>query len=303
MFFRNLVMFRFPPAVDFSQVAELLPAAVLKPVGPLEMASRGFISPYGTTEEGEQLHQAIGQWLWLTVGTQEKILPVSAVNAALAEKIKKIEQVENRRPGGRERKRIKDDLLHEMLPKAFVKHGRFDVFLDTQRGVAFVDTSSRREGENVVSDVRGLLGAFSAMPLNAEVAPRSVLTAWLAGEPMPQGLELGEECRMEEPAGSGALISCQKLELRCEEIDKHLQAGMQATRLALVLQDNLSLVLGDDLVVRKLKFLDGALDKLDDTEGEGRRIELDARFALQAGELGQLFDLLEQAFKLSKAEG
>lgn len=302
MFFRNVVMFRFPTTLDFNQVAQLLPAAALKPVGPLEMCSRGFISPYGR-EETEQLYHSIDHWLWLAVGTQEKILPLSAVNAALAEKIQQIERAENRRPGGRERKRIKDDLLHEMLPKAFIKHGRFDVFLDTRRGVAFIDTSSRREGENVISDVRGLLGSFPAMPLNAEVAPRSVLTGWLAGEPMPQGVELGEECRMEEPAGSGALISCQKLELRCEEIDKHLQAGMQASRLALVLQDNLSLVLGDDLVVRKLKFLDGALDKLADTEGESRRVELDARFALQTGELGQLFDLLEQAFKLSKAEG
>jgi len=36
-------------------------------------------------------------------------------------------------------------------------------------------------------------------------------------------------------------------------------AGKQVTKLALIFEDNLSFVIGDDLIVRKLKFLDGAL--------------------------------------------
>ncbi|MEG2034215.1 MAG: aldehyde dehydrogenase family protein, partial [Janthinobacterium sp.] len=46
--------------------------------------------------------------------------------------------------------------------------------------------------------------------------------------------------------------------------------------------------LGDDLIVRKLKFLDGALDQLEHIDEEGRRAELDARFALQSGEIRRL---------------
>lgn len=45
MFVRNLVLFRFPTSTDFSEVESVLPYGVLKPVGPLEMNSRGFISP------------------------------------------------------------------------------------------------------------------------------------------------------------------------------------------------------------------------------------------------------------------
>ncbi len=98
-------------------------------------------------------------------------------------------------------------------------------------------------------------------------------------------------------------MKCQHQELRGDEIDKHLEAGKQVTKLALVLDDNLSFVLGDDLVIRKLKFLDGALDQLDDVEGDGMRAELDARFALQSAELRRLFLVLEQALRLSKVEG
>ncbi len=302
MFPRNLVFFRFPRAVDFSEVDKLLPLDVLQPVGALEMLSRGFISPFGR-EEKNQLSHRVGDALWLTIGAEEKILPGAVVNDKLAAKIEHIEQQQGRKPGGRERKRLKDELLHELLVHAFVKRSRTDVFLDLQHGFAAVDTSSRRTGENVMSDIRGLLGSFPALPLNAEVAPRAVMTAWIAGEPLPEGLSLGEEAELRDPVQGGARVHCTDQELRCDEVDKHLDAGKQVTRLALVFEDNLSFVLGDDLIVRKLKFLDGATDQLEHIDEEGRRAELDARFALISGELRRLFLLLEQALKLSKAEG
>lgn len=301
MFFRNLTLFRFPTTLDFAEVETRLPEALLRPVGPLEMTSRGFISPFGRDEQ-EALSHRLGQFLWLTVGGEDKILPGAVVNDLLARKLAEIEEKEGRRPGGRARKRLKDDLIHELLPRAFVKSSRTDAMLDLQHGYVAVDTSSRKSGENVMSEIRGLLGSFPALPLNAEVAPRSVLTGWIAGEPLPEGLSLGEECEMKDPIEGGAVVKCQHQELRCEEIDKHLEAGKQVTRLALTLDDHVSFVLGDDLVIRKLKFLDGALDQLEHSEGDGMRAELDARFALMSGEVRRLFLLLEQALKLSKAD-
>ncbi|MEA9653041.1 recombination-associated protein RdgC [Xanthomonas campestris pv. raphani] len=302
MFFRNLTMFRFPTSLNLAVVEELLPNFVLKPVGPLEMTSSGFVSPFGR-EETEQLSHRIGDFLWLAVGGQDKMLPGAVINDALEQKCAEIEKQEGRRPGGRARKRLKDDIIHELLPKAFVRNSRTDVILDLAHGLAIVDTSSRKVGESVVSEIRGMLGSFPALPLNAEVAPRAVLTGWIAGEPLPKSLSIGEEAELRDPIEGGAIVKCQHQELRGDEIDKHLEAGKQVTKLALVLDDNLSFVLGDDLVIRKLKFLDGALDLLDNVEDDGMRAELDARFALQSAELRRLFLVLEQALRLSKVEG
>ncbi len=301
MFFRNLTLFRFPTTLDFSEVEKLLPEVLLKSVGPLEMSSRGFISPFGRDEQ-EALSHRIADFLWLTVGGEDKILPGSVVNDLLARKVAEIEEKEGRRPGGRARKRLKDDLIHELLPRAFVKSSRTDAMLDLQHGYVAVDTSSRKTARTVMSEIRGLLGSFPALPLNAEVAPRSILTGWIAGEPLPEGLSLGEECEMKDPIEGGAVVKCQHQELRCDEIDKHLEAGKQVTKLALVLDDHVSFVLGDDLVIRKLKFLDGALDQLEHADQDGVRAELDARFALMSAEVRRLFLLLEDALKLSKAD-
>ncbi|WP_186442582.1 recombination-associated protein RdgC, partial [Lysobacter antibioticus] len=191
----------------------------------------------------------------------------------------------------------------DLLPRAFVKPSRTDAMIDLEHGLVIVDTSSRKTGENVISEIRRAMGSLPALPLNAEIAPRSVLTGWVAGEEMPDGLSLGDECELRDPVDQGAVVKCQRQELESDEIAKHLETGKQVTRLALTLDDHVSFVLGEDLVVRKFKLLDGAVDQLEHSEGDGLRAELDARFALMSGEVKRLFKVLEPALKLSKVEG
>jgi recombination associated protein RdgC len=300
MFFRNLTLFRFPTTTKLDELESGLGECQLKPVGPLELSSRGFISPFGRDSE-EMLHNR-SDATWLAVGGEDKILPGSVVNDMLNKKLSEIEAKEGRKPGGKTRKRIKDELITDLLPRAFVKPSRTDALLDTGLGVVAVDTSSRKSGENVVSEIRRALGSFPALPLNAEVAPRSVLTGWVAGEPLPEGLSLGDECELRDPIDQGAVVKVQRMELQSDEITKHLESGKQVTRLALTLDDHVSFVLGEDLVVRKFKLLDGAVDELESTERDDLRAELDARFVLMAGEFRRLFTVLEGALKLSKAE-
>ncbi|HOV95984.1 MAG TPA: recombination-associated protein RdgC [Thermomonas sp.] len=300
MFFRNLTLFRFPSSLDVSDLESQLAECALKPVGPLELSSRGFITPLG--QHGDQFCQRQDAALWLAIGGEDKLLPGAVVNDLLQKKLASIEEKEGRKPGGRTRKRLKDELITELLPRAFVRPVRTDALMDTQLGVIAVDTSSRKSGESVVSEVRRALGSFPALPLNAEVAPRAILTGWIAGDPMPDGLSLGDECELRDPTDTGAVVKIQRMELSGDEIRKHLEAGKQATRLALVLDDHVSFVIGEDLIVRKFKLLDGAVDQLEASDGDDIVAELNARFALMAGEFKRLFTVLEAAFKLSKAE-
>jgi recombination associated protein RdgC len=300
MFFRNLTLFRFPTSLDFTALESQLDEARLKPVGVLELSSRGFVSPFG--RDGEAMSHRSGDAIWLTVGGEDKLLPSAVVNDLLAKKLAEMEEKEGRKPGGRARKRLKDDLVHELLPRAFVRPTRTDALLDLEHGLCIVDTSSRKSAESVVSEIRRALGSFPALPLNAEVAPRSVLTGWIAGESLPDGLSLGDECELKDAADKGAVVKCQRHDLACEEIGKHLEAGKQVTRLALTLDDHVSFVLGEDLVLRKFKLLDGAVDQFESTERDDLRAELDARFALMAAEARRLFSVLEPALKLSKVD-
>jgi len=300
MFFRNLTLFRFPASLDLSALDTRLADVQLKPVGPLDMSSRGFVSPFG--RGSEELSHRIGSAVWLTVGGEDKLLPAVVVDNLLAKKLGDIEQKEARKLGGRARRQLKEDLVHELLPRAFVRPVRTDAMLDLEHGICIVDTSSRKAAEAVVSEIRHALGSFPALPLNAEVAPRSILTGWIAGEKIPDGLSLGDECELKDATDNGAIVKCQRQELQGDEIAKHLEAGKQVTRLALMLDGHVSFVLGEDLVLRKFKLLDGVVDQLENNAQDDARAELAARFALMAGEVKRLFAVLEPALKLSKAD-
>jgi recombination associated protein RdgC len=314
MFFRNLTFFRFPVMQiwhDPEALQELLAEHAARPVGPSELSSRGFVLPMG--EGSEAMFHQVGDAIWITLGGEDRILPAAAVNRELQQRIAKIEEAEGHKLGGRARKRLKEDVVMELLPRALVKPYRLNAYLDLGRGFLAVDTASRKAAESLVSHLRIALGSFPAVPVNAEVSVRATLTGWLAGYlplggydgDMPAGgqLVLGDEAELRDPVDGGGVARISHSELQTDEVRHHLEAGKQCTRLALVLGDHVSFTLGEDLVLRKVKFLDGAVEALENTERDSLAAELDARFALMAGEVGRLFDLLERALQFSKAEG
>ncbi len=302
MFFRNLTLFRFNPALrpQFDDIEATLAEFALKPVGPLEPSSRGFVPPFGRDEPAYS--HRVGDALWITMGSEDRLLPGSVIQDEVGKRIAKIEEKGARKLGGKARRALKEDVIHDLLPRAFVRPSRVNAMLDLAQGFIAVDTSSRKAAENVVSAVRQALGSFPALPLNAEVSPRQRLTGWIAGEPLPEGFVLGDECELKDPVEGGAVVKCQRQDLLGDEIAKHLESGKQVSRLALDFDAHVGFVLGEDLVLRKLKFLDGAVDQLETTERDSLAAELDARFAVMAAEVSRLFRALEATLQLSRPE-
>jgi recombination associated protein RdgC len=86
------------------------------------------------------------------------------------------------------------------------------------------------------------------------------------------------------------------------EVREHLKVGKQCFQLGLVFAERLSFVLGEDLVIRKLKFMETATEALESDEQASREAELDATFALMSGELRLLLERLEAELSLSSAD-
>src|SRR5699024_763549 len=115
MFFRNLTLFRFSPAVaaDLERLEEALDEHRLHPCGPLEMSTRGAVSPFGSDDD-QPLTHARGHFTLLCVGSEDKLLPAAVVNQELTRKVREIAEQEGRPVGGRERKRIKAQVLDQL---------------------------------------------------------------------------------------------------------------------------------------------------------------------------------------------
>jgi len=162
-----------------------------------------------------------------------------------------------------------------------------------------MDTASRKPAEAVLTALREAIGSFPATPLAPTESPRALMTQWLAHGKLPGPLSLGDECELREPA-SGATATCRRQELESGDVHAHLKQGKQVFRLGLQYKDRVSFVLGEDLVIRKLRFLDVVQDSLDADGRDSAEAELDARFALMTLELAQFMDGLEQWFGLQR---
>jgi recombination associated protein RdgC len=300
MWFRNLTLFRFSPAVakSLKSLDADLAEKRLRPCGPIELATRGFISPFGRSEE--VLTHRVGEFALLTLGSEDKLLPSSVINEELSTRLQTIGEKTGRKPGGRERKRLKEEVLTDLLPRAFIRLSKRNVYLDSKEGWLVVDTASKKAAEETVTQLREALGSFPAVPMAAEESPRVLMTDWLAGGKLPAGLVLGDECELRDPVESGAIVRCRRQELETDEVREHLKSGKQVFALGLTFEDRLSFSLGEDLVVRKLRVLDVVQDELGEGDKESAAAELDAVFALMSLELRRLLAKFEEWFGLPR---
>ena len=300
MWFRNLTLFRFSEhaAKSLKSLDDKLGELPLKPCGPLELSSQGFISPYGRTEQA--LSHQVGQFALLTLGREDRLLPASVVNDELSARLRKITEKEHRKVGSKERKRLKEDILTDFLPRAFIRLSKLHAYLAVKTGWLVLDTASRKAAEEALSRLREALGSFPAVPMAAEESPRALMTDWVIHGKLPKGLALGDECELRDPAETGAVVRCRRQDLETDEVREHLKSGKQVFQLGLIFEDRIGFSLGEDLTVRKLRFLDQVQDELGETDRDSGLAELDAVFALMTLELERLLEKFEAWFGLPR---
>ena len=294
--FRNLILFQLPGDAIPTQQAliDALAEHPLRDPGPIELSTRGFVSPLGRGQD--QLVRTQGDHSLLALGSCHRMLPAQVVNDALAEKLDAIEAQRGRRPGGKERSRLKDEVLAELIPQAFLQRRRTLAWLDHATGVLTVDTSSRKAAEEALSDLREALGTFPAIPMVPMTSARLTLTGWLTGDALPDDFTLGDQVELKDPGDDGAVVRARRQDLGADEVIEHVNAGKQVSMLAVGYDDRLAFILDENLVVRGLRFSDVVLEQLGDCEDP--IAELDARLALMVGELRRLYARLAQLFDL-----
>lgn len=301
MFFKNLTAFTLPAdaALDLrGRLEEFLAEAPVRELGPLDSCSRGFIPPFGV----EALtHDESGGTL-IQLGGLDKIIPASAVGKAVRDKIAEIGEREGRRVGGKERRHIKDEILTRMLAQAFVQDYALAAYFDWQENLLLVDTSSESAATGLVENIRLAAGTFPVVPLYANVSTRVLLTDWVQGGKLPAGFALGDEAELVDPAEGGAKVKFTRQDLETDEVREHLQVGKQVTQLGLTFDNRVEFVLGADLVLRKVKFLDQVMDELVGADADTVVAEVASRFTLTVLEFRRLFQQLEKIFEFERPD-
>ncbi len=128
------------------------------------------------------------------------------------------------------------------------------------------------------------------------------MTNWLIRGKLPEGLVLGDECELRDPAEAGAVVRCSRQDLETDEVREHLRSGKQVFTLGRVFDGRVGFALGEDLTMRKLRFLDVVQDELGQSERDSETADLDATFAMMTLELERLPQEFDQWFGLPRPD-
>jgi len=296
MLFRNLQIFRFTK--DFTMTSEQLESRLAEEIfidcGSQQLSSYGWVEPLG--KAGQMLTHATNNRIMICARKQERILPASVIRDAVEVQAEQIEAEQGRRVFPSERRRLKDEAVQQLLPKAFTKNQLTFAYIDLDLQVLIVDSSSHNRAEELTILLRQTLGSLPVIPPIVEQAPAAVMSHWLLKSSLPEDMQAGSQCELRDISDSSTLLRCRGLDLQSEEFLSHIDTGMQVIKLELEWKESCHFVLKEDLTINGLKFNDILRESLQDLDKEDIAGRFDADFAIMGGEIAELLPLIFSAF-------
>jgi len=297
MWFKNLALYRFtePFTLTAEVLAEKLEDKRFTPCGNHDEFSLGWTSPIGNASE-ELVHASNG-FIMLCLKKEEKVIPAGVINEMLQEKIAVVEEQEARKLSKKERSAAKDELIFELLPRAFSFSKKTYAYIDPKGGWIVVDAASAKKAEDLLSHLRKCLGSLPVVPVNTVDKPTATMTQWLVDKTsVPKGFMVEDECELRSPEDEGSSIRCKKHDLSLPEIINHLDTGKQVIKLAVNWTDRISFIVDENLAIKRLKFLDLIQDQIADTEADDEIARFDVDFSIMTLELANFFPRLLEIF-------
>jgi recombination associated protein RdgC len=228
---------------------------------------------------------------------EEKVIPAAVINEMLQEKIGDIEEKEGRKLAKKERTAIKDELIFELLPRAFSFSKKTFAYIDPKGGWIIVDAASAKKAEDLLSFLRKGIGSLPVVPINSNDKPTVIMTEWLNdSKTVAKNFLVEDECELRAPEEDGGIIRCKRHNLSLPEITNHLDSGKQVIKLAIAWSERLSFVLDENLSIKRLKFLDLIQDQVADTEADDEIAQFDVDFSIMSLEIANFLPHLLDAF-------
>jgi len=293
MWFKHLHLYRLhdAPELDAASLETALDEQAFRPLGGSEARRLGWCAPAGRA--GTQLlHELQGQRL-ITALRQERILPASVVREEVEERSEAIEASEGRKLRRQEKLTIKEQVYEELLPRAFVRSQKVDLWWDSRRQLIAINASSRTRAEELLDLLRETLGSLKVTPLASQTLPMRAMTTWL-GDPVsrPADLVLGDQVEL-KAKGDDGVLRARQVDLDSDEIQQLLESGRQASKLALSIEGRVSFVLHDDLAIKSLRFDDALIDEASQTDdGDDALVRLETDFILMTQALAENIERL-----------
>jgi recombination associated protein RdgC len=281
--FKNLIVYRLTGPVSLN----LAPQA-FQPCTDLQVESHGWVPP---VEGGDLIFTLPGGHQFAALCVEKKNLPKQAIDRLTAERCAALTKRQGFKPGRKQTKEVRETVIDELIPRAFIIRSITRVWLDPVGGWLVVDTPSNGRAEDVL---KALIEAQDKLPFDSWRVTRSPLAAmtdWLAADEAPGGFTVDRDAELRAQGEGKATVRYIRHALDDIDVQRHIAVGKQCTRLGMTWADRISFVLTESLTLKSVAPLD-VLKEIQDSVDDRDRATGD--LSLMVGELrGLLRDLGE----------
>lgn len=295
MWFKSLQIYRITDwKLTSEELEELLARRTLQACLSMEMQSLGWVPP---GMEEAHLVYARGQQLLIALGSEKKLLPASVVNQRAKERAIEMEAQQGYPVGRKQMKEVKEAALYELLPRAFVVRQKSHAWIDLADGWFIIDSSNIAKADTFVETFLKTIPTLVLKRIKTNLTPASAMTRWLAGDELPHAFTIDSDSVFRSREDKKVSISYQRQPLDADEINRHVRAGKEVTRLAMVWENNLAFMLDENLQIKRLTLLD-----IEKEPAESAEEQFDSNFFLMTEQLKQLLPDLIDALGGEEAE-
>ena len=250
MWFKQCQAYRLPETPDAAVLAAALDEHRFAPPCGLDWFTDGFAVPQPF---GDELVFAANKTLGISLKREERVLPGAVIKTVLDEKIAKIEAEEARKVGRKERQELKEQIVDELLPRAFTRASRTDAVLV---GGYLLINQTGNKAETLLSHLREAFGGLRAQPTVTRRSVSELMTQWLLRGEADGQFELDDYVALVGAGDMGAEIRIKREDVTAEEVVQHVKCGKRVVELGLVWRESVVLVLTQDLTLKRLRYLD-----------------------------------------------
>ncbi|TWO70670.1 recombination-associated protein RdgC [Caenimonas sedimenti] len=299
--FKNACYFRIADGFELPPLPALekaLQKTRFVPTGPTQAESSGWVPPRGAKHS--HLAELVGGQLILKLCTEKRAVPSSAIKAGVEEKIERYKkETGQERVGARAKKEFKEEVLLDLLPRAFTKRANTLLWLAPEQKLLVVDSGTLAGADRIVSallaallEIPGVGSALDLQLIQTELSPSAAMAHWLSTREAPSNFTIDRDCELKTPDDEKSSVRYARHTLDIDEVAQHIAAGKVPTQLAMTWNDRVSFVLSDTGQVRRMKMLDVVMEGVDKPGKDEDGFDADA--AILTGELaGLLPDLLD----------
>ena len=296
MWFKNLIFYTYTSEASYraEELEQKLSEHRFSPCKSQELSRYGWTSPHPQLDD-QLVFASHGAFL-ISAKKEEKIIPGSVVKESLKERVELIEAEQHRKVYRKEQQQLKDEVILDLLPRAFSKYQQTFALVVPQHNFIAVDSTNHKKAEELLNLLRHSLGTLPVALPDTNHSPGVIMSAWLRDEQLVPAFQCKEECELKDQMGDASVVKVKGQPLQGEEITIHLDAGKQVSKLALSWDETLEFMLHEDLSIKRFKPSEELSAELNEHNDEDPLLRLDADVARLTMELQRLLPALLDAF-------